>query len=214
MADITIPEELLTRWAESCLSMNHHGTIIQQELPKTAENARALELAERARRRAWDLFNDLLHHGANKPENYCEPNDDARFLLGKIEIDGTKASLDKLASVALIPDGKMKQLGLKAKVPPQDTWCYSSPIYRFRFDESDQEIYDFLTAHLQVGKALAARDTEIEYAFFTLVPVEQSYEGSFSGIFSCETLKLLADMGLELQISPESMMPDAPYWKP
>jgi hypothetical protein len=68
-----ISEELLTRWAESCLHMNHLGTLIQRELSPGKENARAIDLAERARRRAWTLFNELLKHGAKKPVGYQEP---------------------------------------------------------------------------------------------------------------------------------------------
>jgi hypothetical protein len=70
---IQIPEELLTQWAESCLHMNHLGTLIQRELPSDKKHARALDLAERARRRAWTLFNELVKHGAKKPEGYAEP---------------------------------------------------------------------------------------------------------------------------------------------
>ena len=51
-----IPKELLTRWANSCIHMNHLGTLILRELPPTKEHARAIDLAERARRRASALF--------------------------------------------------------------------------------------------------------------------------------------------------------------
>jgi hypothetical protein len=137
-------------------------------------------------------------------------------VLGQISIYGTKASIDRCASVAQIPNGTIKQIGLKAKIPPLDEWLYASPLYRFRFDHldtMDHEIRDFLAAHLKVSDALASRDTEIEYALFTLCPVEQSYEESFAGILSRETLKMLVDMGLDLEISPEAIMPDAAYWK-
>lgn len=69
-----IPEELLTKWAESCLHMNHLGTLVQRELQPIREHARAIDLSERARRRAWTLFNELLAHGAKKPDGYQEPN--------------------------------------------------------------------------------------------------------------------------------------------
>ena len=71
--NVAIPKGLLTKWAESCLHMNHHGTMIQRELRPTLENRRAIELAERARKRAWELFNNLLAHGAEKPDGYREP---------------------------------------------------------------------------------------------------------------------------------------------
>jgi hypothetical protein len=71
---VQIPGELLTQWAISCLHMNHLGTLIQRELRPTKEHARAIDLAERARRRAWILFNELLEHGAKKPEGYAEPS--------------------------------------------------------------------------------------------------------------------------------------------
>ena len=65
-----IPEELLTRRAESCLHMDHLGTLIQRELLPNKHNARAIDLVERARRRAWVLINELMEHGARKPAGY------------------------------------------------------------------------------------------------------------------------------------------------
>lgn len=69
-----ISEELLTQWAESCLHMNHLNTLVQRELPSNEKNARALDLSERARKRAFELFNELVAHGARKPEGYEEPS--------------------------------------------------------------------------------------------------------------------------------------------
>ncbi len=71
--EIKISEEVLTRWADSCLAMNHLGTLLGRELRKTKKDARAIDLAERARRRAWELFNELIAHGAQKPVGYAEP---------------------------------------------------------------------------------------------------------------------------------------------
>jgi hypothetical protein len=70
--DIQVSRELLTRWAENCLHMNHLGTLVQREITKTRGNARTLDLAERARTRAWILFNELIAHGAKKLEKYTE----------------------------------------------------------------------------------------------------------------------------------------------
>ena len=46
--DGQVSVEQLTRWAESCLRMNHLGTLVQRELDPSS---RAADLAERARRR-------------------------------------------------------------------------------------------------------------------------------------------------------------------
>ncbi len=135
-------------------------------------------------------------------------------LLGRIEIHGTKDAVDKCVSVAPIPDGTITQTGLKRKLPETGAWLYASPWYRFHPDTMDHEIRDFLAAYLKIGDALAVRDVGIEYAFLTLCSVEQSHEESFAGIFSLEALQLLTNMGLELQIAPAAIMPDAPYWKP
>jgi hypothetical protein len=72
MASI-VTNELLTKWAESCLRINHLNTLVQREIAGgTAQ--RATDLSERARRRAWDLFNEMIAAGASKPEGYTEPN--------------------------------------------------------------------------------------------------------------------------------------------
>jgi hypothetical protein len=68
-----ISHETLTRWAESCLRINHLNTLVQREAGLTA---RADDLSERARRRAWDLFNEMIAVGATKPAGYIEPDED------------------------------------------------------------------------------------------------------------------------------------------
>jgi hypothetical protein len=60
--------------AESCLRMNHLNTLVQREIG-VGNAERARELAERARVRAWTMFNDLIRLGAKNPEGYCEPDD-------------------------------------------------------------------------------------------------------------------------------------------
>lgn len=67
-----IPDSLLMRWADSCLHMNHLGTLIQRELTPNSQNARAIELAERARRRAGTLFAELRDTGAPMPDWYVQ----------------------------------------------------------------------------------------------------------------------------------------------
>ena len=73
-SDIRIPMEVLTRWAETCLHMNHLGTLIQRELAPTQEHERAIDLSERARKRAWTLLNEMFDFGAKKPDGYREPD--------------------------------------------------------------------------------------------------------------------------------------------
>jgi hypothetical protein len=69
-----ISEDRLTEWAETCLRINHLNTIVQWEI-KGANLERASKLAERARTRAWNLFNEMIQVGARKPPNYREPDD-------------------------------------------------------------------------------------------------------------------------------------------
>ncbi len=71
---ISISVEQASVWAESCLHMNHHQTLIQRELVGKKED-RAMDLSERSRMRAWRLFNELITAGARKPEGYCERNE-------------------------------------------------------------------------------------------------------------------------------------------
>jgi hypothetical protein len=67
-----VDPKILTRWADSCLHMNHLGTLIQRELA-AGDSVRARDLAERVQRRAWDLLNELFEAGAEKPHGYQEP---------------------------------------------------------------------------------------------------------------------------------------------
>ena len=61
----------LTEWAESCLRVNHLNTLVQREIDAGALN-RAKELSERARQRAWTIFNEMLAAGADRPDGYVE----------------------------------------------------------------------------------------------------------------------------------------------
>jgi hypothetical protein len=69
-----VTHERLTSWAESCLRINHLNTLVQRELT-SGSTARAAELSERARHRAWTLFNEMLAAGASKPDGYAEPGE-------------------------------------------------------------------------------------------------------------------------------------------
>ena len=74
--EVKISRSQLTAWAESLLAMNHHGTLVQREI-QAGNSGRAMDLTERARKRAWKMLNELFHLGAEKPEGYCEPDRDA-----------------------------------------------------------------------------------------------------------------------------------------
>ena len=74
--EIKISKAQLTSWAESLIHMNHHGTLVQREI-EAGNSKRALDLSERARKRAWKMLNELFQYGAQKPEGYCEPEKNA-----------------------------------------------------------------------------------------------------------------------------------------
>ncbi len=71
---IMVTVEQASAWAESCLRINHLNTLIQREITQGTKE-RARELSERARTRAWTMFNELVAAGAKKPEGFCEPDD-------------------------------------------------------------------------------------------------------------------------------------------
>ncbi len=71
--EIEISKAKLTAWAESLFHMNHHGTLVQREI-QAGNYDRAAHLAERARKRAWQMLNELFGCGAEKPKGYCEPD--------------------------------------------------------------------------------------------------------------------------------------------
>ena len=134
-------------------------------------------------------------------------------ILGKISVYGTGAALEHLASTAPIPSGDLRQIGTLRKVPDKDIWCYGSPWYAFRTETLDEEVRNFLAAHKQLGIALATTSHGgIRHALFTLCPVAQTYEDTFACLFEKETLGVLLNLGLSMEIAPEAVMPEAPYW--
>ncbi len=70
---IKISRNMLIKWADTTLHMNHLGTLVQREIDK-GDLERAANLSERARKRAWLLLNELFENSAEKPEGYCEPD--------------------------------------------------------------------------------------------------------------------------------------------
>ena len=71
--EIQLSRARLTEWADSLIAMNHHGTLVQREID-SGNYQRAAHLAERARKRAWKMLNEMFECGAEKPEGYCEPD--------------------------------------------------------------------------------------------------------------------------------------------
>jgi len=71
--EITLSKSQLTEWAQSLIHMNHHGTLIQREIP-SGDLGRAAHLSERARKRAWKMLNEMFELGAEKPDGYRESN--------------------------------------------------------------------------------------------------------------------------------------------
>jgi hypothetical protein len=65
--------EQLTKWADSCLHINHLNTLVQREIAANSLE-RATHLSERARKRAWQILNEMFDAGAVKPAGYCEPD--------------------------------------------------------------------------------------------------------------------------------------------
>jgi hypothetical protein len=71
---LLITVEQASAMAESCLRMNHLNALVQREIA-AGNQERAADLTERARVRAWTMFNDLIRLGAKKPQGYREPDD-------------------------------------------------------------------------------------------------------------------------------------------
>jgi len=72
MKPVNIPVEQLGRWADECHRINHLHTLLQREL-ESGTATRASELSERARKRAWEMLNEMFAAGVPKPTDYCEP---------------------------------------------------------------------------------------------------------------------------------------------
>ncbi|MEI6544829.1 MAG: hypothetical protein WCL60_15035 [Methylococcales bacterium] len=131
-------------------------------------------------------------------------------ILGQIEVYGSKSDIDLCASIALIEGGVIKQIGLKRKIPDTDSWYYASPLYCFNRNRIDEEIHNFIASCSRIGEGISA--SGIKEAFFTLYPIDQSFDEMLSCVFSNETITLISSLGIGLQIAPEVTMPDAPYW--
>jgi hypothetical protein len=64
---IQLREELPTRWAESCADIYSLGSVLNRELPRNRTYARAIDLADRVKRRAWTMYSELVQNGAKAP---------------------------------------------------------------------------------------------------------------------------------------------------
>jgi hypothetical protein len=134
-------------------------------------------------------------------------------ILGQLAIYGSKASVERLASVAPMPSWKLEQLGKKKKAPDPDLWSYASPWYRFHDEHLSGECADFLRAHEGLEAGLGTDEPGIRHAMLTLCPVEQNDEEMFACLLDRSTLELLSRLRLALEISPASVMPNVEYWR-
>jgi hypothetical protein len=120
--------------------------------------------------------------------------------------------MKKMADLHLIPTGRLVQLGLKKIPPAVDSWGYFSKRFMFRFENLDEEVYDFLTSNERIASVLLDQSSEIEYASFTLTPTGASFDDGFSCYIKNATLKKMVDLGLSFEIAPEEWMPEFPFW--
>lgn len=135
-------------------------------------------------------------------------------ILGNIRIYGNFDSLRRIEDKNIIPDGLLQQVGSSRKIQDKDSWRYGTPNYQFHnIAILDEEIRDFLTAHIQLELLQLNMDTGITLSIFTLMPVDQNFDDPFACALTRKTLAIMVRMGLDFQISPEVIMPIAPYWK-
>jgi hypothetical protein len=133
-------------------------------------------------------------------------------VIGQIYILCNKSSLDNIILTMPITSGEVKQIGLKRTIPEKDLWNYSSPWYAFHQDFLDAEIYSFLCAHKQLKNTLLTWKSGIKHAIFVLTPINERCEEYFSCLLKLETLQILVDIGLTLEIAPAAIMPNTSYW--
>jgi ATP-dependent Lon protease len=64
-ADVPVSTAVLTRWAEGCLTIDHLGALLRQEIEGPNRSQRARDLAQRTRRLARHLADELVAYGAH-----------------------------------------------------------------------------------------------------------------------------------------------------
>lgn len=67
---IQIRGELPTRWVEACNDIYSLGSILSRDLPRNRTYARAIDLADRVKRRAWTMYSELVQNGAKAPATF------------------------------------------------------------------------------------------------------------------------------------------------
>lgn len=133
-------------------------------------------------------------------------------LIAQIAIYGDSESLQAIAASGYVPNGTLTQVGQKRKNPDRDFWIYCSPWYQFRDDDFDLGIRGFLNSHHSVHKVLTPLSAGIRHAMLIISPVGQNAGHEFSCLLSKDTLRILVNMHLDLEISPSQVMPQFPYW--
>jgi hypothetical protein len=134
-------------------------------------------------------------------------------VLANISVVGRKETLNVLSANNAIRHGSLMQIGLRRKHPPADDWSYSSPFYRFRFtDTFDDELYSFIHVNYDLKRFLRNASSGIDNAGLLIITTEQNFEETFECFISHKTIALLSEIGLDLDIDPEVVMPDFPYW--
>ena len=133
-------------------------------------------------------------------------------IFAEITVSGRKQALDVLNTNNAIRHGEIKQLWLKRKQVPQDLWVYNSPLYIFNPDSLDEELYSFLHVNRNLSHYLHNKNEDIDDAYLSIITTDQTFEEMFACLFSLKTITLLGEIGLGLEIDPEVVMPDFPYW--
>ena len=136
------------------------------------------------------------------------------YIVGNIKIYGTLSALEFISKKHLIRNGLLQRVGSERKPPDQNSWRYGTPNYQFgNIITLDEDVHDFLTDHIQLESVLNHTIEGVTSSVFTLMPIDQSFEHMFSCLLTRKTLRIMMRIGLDFQISPEVIMPDAVHWR-
>lgn len=135
-------------------------------------------------------------------------------VLSRISVYGKKLQINNFLSEAKLLNWKIEQVGSHRKVPEIDYWCALSEGYEFDFNSLGNELLEFLSVNewIKKGFSFAFRGAP-DKGFLTIFVTDREEGEDLSTIFDSKLLSKIVELGLELEISHENIMPNLPLWR-
>jgi hypothetical protein len=133
-------------------------------------------------------------------------------VLVQLSVWGNDEDIQSLSAQIDGSIGRIVHVGTKSMKPENRCMSFCTPWHEIDNDNVNDGLYSFIEAHKNISALVSESSFNNITLRLTVCPVDETQENSFSCLIGIRTVRKLAELGLEFEISPAVVMPQATYW--